>query len=159
MSAALRIKRMFCKQVFTSVSKSEGTFRVFRSAPIWPDTYSVPPSRIPGLNGSASPPCPANSGGATTFFSAKAAGLNIFVLKTATAKTDLENLCMHVLLTGHIDNARAVLDSDLRAEWLRIVLKLLEYPLGVSSRGQFRRALWARALFAIERQRIQPDLL
>src|SRR5579864_5880838 len=52
----------------TSASKLSGTFWVFRSRPICPETYRVPSTKIAGLNG----PPGANSLGWMTFFSASA---------------------------------------------------------------------------------------
>src|ERR1700674_2246274 len=52
----------------TSASKLSGTFWVFRSLPICPETYRVPSTKIAGLNG----PPGANSLGWMIFFSASA---------------------------------------------------------------------------------------
>src|ERR1035437_5407355 len=73
MPAAFSTIPILPSRVFTSVSKSAGGALVFRACPTWPETYSVPSTRMPGLK-LAVPP--ANSGGEITFFSAASGRAN-----------------------------------------------------------------------------------
>src|SRR5258706_10957074 len=74
MPAAFKMIPAFSRHFLVSTSKSSEIVPVFRSRPTWPETYRVPSTRIPGLNGRAGAPDWLNSGGAITFFAAQEAG-------------------------------------------------------------------------------------